>query len=339
MSLGQPEYIHTLWLFLPTAWMFFLLTNRKTKRLEQITDPSMIKALSPHVSSHRIRSCLVLWLVGIACLLIALARPQWGEQLEQTRRHGLDIMVVLDTSKSMLAEDAQPNRLQQAQWGIEDLVQQLKGDRVGLVTFAGNAFLHCPLTIDYAAFLMILDDVYCGIIPVGGTAIAQSLRVASSSFSTGTSSDRVIILITDGEDHIGDPTSLLKDLKNEGIYVFTVGVGSRDGELIPISDRDGRRGFLKDRRGNVVKSSLDDTVLKQLALETGGAYVQSAPGDTGIDRIAREGLQDFRRDESDARIKLSRRDRFAWFVSAGMVCFVIEGMVGMGPFRQRRIRA
>ena len=212
------------------------------------------------------------------------------------------------------------------------------GDRIGLVTFAGVAFLHCPLTIDYAAFLMSLDDVYCGIIPVGGTAISQSLRVASDSFKTGTSSDRIILLITDGEDHVGDPASLLKDLKKNGIYVFSIGVGSRDGELIPISDPDGRRGYLKDRRGNVVKSSLDETVLKELARETGGAYVQSTPGDFGIDRIVREGLQDLRRDENDARITLSRPDQFAWFVGASMACFVLEGMFGMGSFRQQRIR-
>jgi Ca-activated chloride channel family protein len=238
--------------------------------------------------------------------------------------------VVIDTSKSMLAEDLKPNRLQQAKWGVRDLLRQLKGDRVGLVAFAGSSFLQCPLTIDYAALTMTLDDLYAGIIPRGGTAIEQALRVAIKSFDASRESagaDRAIVLITDGDDHEGDPLKTLDELKERGIRLYAIGVGSPEGELIPAPDPKSDAGFVKDRDGKVVKSRLHEDVLKRLALGTGGAYVRSAPGDTGLDRVFRESIDQLKRDERESRMAKVHEDRYMWLLGAAWMLLLVEAVV------------
>jgi Ca-activated chloride channel family protein len=265
--------------------------------------------------------------LAIALGMLALARPQWGFHWEEVKRRGLDIIVVLDTSKSMLAEDIKPNRLQQAKWGIRDLVYKLKGDRIGLVTFAGSSFLQCPLTIDYAAFLMTLDDVYPGIIPRGGTDIGNAIFKAIDSFEYDTQADRAIILVSDGEDHERVNGKLLETLKSRNIKVYAVGVGTQEGDLIPQVDRNGHPGFLKDQQQQVVKTALRESELSELALGTGGVYVRSAPGDFGLERIYDQGIDQLQRDEQESRMVKAYEDRFMWFLAAALAVLVIEALV------------
>ena len=333
MTWGRPDLLALLWAAPPLAALLWGLTRRQFRALERITHPEMVARLAGPISPARVRWRLALWLSAYLLLAVSLARPQWGEHLEDVRRRGLDIVVALDTSRSMLADDLKPNRLQQAKWGIRDLVNQLQGDRVGLVSFAGSAFLQCPLTIDYAAFMMTLDDVYAGIIPVGGTAIAEALRVAGKAFDRNTASDKVIILITDGENHEGDPAGIVDELRKDGIRVFAIGVGSVEGALIPLTGADGSIGFVKDHHNNTVKTALREDLLEALALGTGGVYVRAVPGNFGTDQVVREGLQNLKRDESEARIQRTRKDQFGWFVGGALACLAVEAMVGPRPRR------
>lgn len=315
-----------LWLtaLLPLLLLTGLMIRRRTKLLSRMAEQGLWSTLLPRHSAKRQRLKNVVRVLALGLAIVALSRPQWGFKWEEVKQRGLSIIVALDTSKSMLAQDIKPNRLQQAKWGVRDLLNELRGDRIGLVAFAGDAFLQCPATIDYAAFVMMLDDIYAGIVPVGGTDIFQALETSIESFEKAEESqaDKVIILISDGEGHTGDPLALLPKLKKEGIRIFAIGVGTKKGELIQTSD-----GFVKDKAGNVVKSSLNEGMLERLAFETGGFYVRSAPGDFGLERVYQQGIAELQREEREARMSKSWVERFQWFIAAALLLLLIEALI------------
>ncbi len=322
MRFAAPEFLKTLLLLIPLVALLVVLHRQRAARLARLISSKVWKTVIPGHNPKQARRRTVLRVLALFCILLALARPQWGYNMEEVKQRGLDIIVVLDTSKSMLAADIKPNRLQQAQWAVRDFVRHLKGDRIGLIAFAGSSFLQCPVTIDYAAFTMTLNDLYAGIIPRGGTAITQALKTAENSFDEESEADRVIILITDGEDHEGDPLKIVKKLKEKRIKLFSIGVGTADGELIPAADG---RGYLKDENGRVVKSTLNETLLEKLASGTGGFYVRSAPGDFGLDRIYQLGISNLQRDEQETRLAKIYKERYGWFIAAALLLLLIEG--------------
>lgn len=334
MKWGAPEVLPWLWLLVPLAWGVLALVGRRERRLRELADEAVLSTLMPNRSASLVHGRTVVWLAAVALCGVAMARPQWGFHWQEVKRRGLDIMVVLDTSRSMLAEDIKPNRLQQAKWGIRDLVRSLKGDRVGLVSFAGSSFLQCPLTSDYAAFLMTMDDVYVGIIPRGGTAIGQALETALEGFEERTDADKVIVLVTDGEDHSGSLDAVTERLKQEGIRVYAVGVGSIEGDLIPDQTDGGPSGYFKNREGNVVKSALREDAIGRLALATGGIYVRSVPGDFGLDRIVEQGLANLKRDEQDSRMVKDYEERFVW--PLGLALVLLGSEAALSDRRRRR---
>ena len=325
MKWGNFQLLVWLPLALPLAWALFALLRRRRAALAQLVDPALLGVLAPAWNPARAKSRLVLRVLALALLVLALARPQWGFRWEEVRRKGLDLVVALDTSRSMMASDIKPTRLQQAKWGIRDLLRNLRGDRVGLVPFAGSSILQCPLTIDYAAFAMTLDDVYSGIIPKGGTAIEQALRTAVAAFPADRTADRVILLITDGEDHEGDPLALLPELKEKGIRVYTIGIGTLEGEMVPAGD--GQGGYFKDRQGQIVKTALKEDVLQKLALGTGGTYVRSAPGDTGLERVFNESIANLKRTEQENRTAKIYEERFVWPIVAALLLLAWEALL------------
>ncbi len=326
MKWGQAEILYWLLLAIPLAWALFALLRRRRNALAQLIDPAMLPVLAPAWNPARAKSRLALRILALVMLVLALARPQWGFHWEDVRRKGLDLMVVLDTSRSMMASDIKPSRLQQAKWGIRDLLRNLHGDRVGLVPFAGSSLLQCPLTIDYAAFTMTLDDIYSGIIPRGGTAIEQALRTAIAGFPASSAADRVILLITDGEDHEGDPLKLLPELKEKNIRVYTIGIGTLEGEMVPAGD--GQGAYFKDRQGQIVKTVLHEDVLQKLALDTGGTYVRSAPGDTGLERVFNESINNLKRSEQETRTAKIFEERFVWPIAAAFLLLAWEALLG-----------
>ncbi|MFH0879340.1 MAG: VWA domain-containing protein [Lentisphaerota bacterium] len=339
MKWASPDLLNLLWLLIPIAWGVFYLIRRRERNLEQVAAPAILPILIPHRLIKRIRTRNLLWLAALALCFLSLARPQWGFRWEEVKRRGLDVTVVLDTSRSMLTEDIKPNRLQQAKWGIRDLIAQLKGDRLGLVTFAGSSFLQCPLTIDYSAFAMTLDDVYAGIIPKGGTAIAQALKKGIESFDQGGDADRASVLMTDGEDNEGNPLSQVDVLMKRNIRVYAIGVGTLEGELIPENTDNQQAGFLKDRSGAVVKSSLHEDVLQKLALETGGAYVRSAPGDLGLERVFKESISKLKRDERESRMAKIYDERFQWPLALALALLLLEAALREGNGKTREVAA
>ena len=326
MKWGNVQLLVWLPLAIPLAWALFALLRRRRAALAQLVDPALLGVLAPAWNPARAKSRLVLRMLALALLVLALARPQWGFHWEEVRRKGLDLMVVLDTSRSMMASDIKPTRLQQAKWGIRDLLRNLRGDRVGLVPFAGSSILQCPLTIDYAAFAMTLDDVYSGIIPRGGTAVEQALRTALAAFPADGAADRVVLLVTDGEDHEGDPLALLPELKEKGIRVYTIGIGTLEGEMVPAGDNQG--GYFKDRQGQIVKTALKEDVLQKLALGTGGTYVRSAPGDTGLERVFNESIANLKRSEQETRTAKIYEERFVWPIAAALLLLAWEALLG-----------
>ncbi len=318
---GSSNVLHLLWLLIPLTWLMFRLLCGRERKLALLADQRLLLLLLPHWNRRRARTRMWLWLLALALMLVALARPRWGFHWQEVRRKGLDIIIVLDTSRSMLTQDIKPNRMTQAKWGIKDLVNKIRGDRIGLLAFAGSSFLQCPLTMDYVAFRMTLDDIYVGIIPRGGTAIAQALRKAANAFDDKSAADRVIIMISDGEDHEGNPMDVADMLKEKKIRVFAIGVGTQAGDLVPGKDKN---QFHKNRKGEVVKSALNEQPLRDLATATDGFYVRSAPGDFGLEHVYEQGIRQLKRDDLEARMSKIFEERFAWFLGVAFLLLLLE---------------
>lgn len=229
-------------------------------------------------------------IVGILFLIFTLIEPKWGYHWEEIEKKGIDIAIAVDTSRSMLADDVKPNRLEVAKREVEDLLHVLEGDRVGLVVFAGTAFTYCPLTSDYGAFRLFLDDINTNIIPQGGTALAEAIRKGISTFEANSKNHKAIILITDGENHEDDPLKAAAKAKEQGIVIYTVGVGKKDGSYIRMKDESGQERLLKDRQGQVIKSRLDEITLNKIALETGGLYTPAYGTEWGLEKIYKDSI-------------------------------------------------
>jgi len=307
-------------------FFWFSINSRKNK-LEKIIRKDFVKELVPGISFGKLWAKAVMVTIAVFFAVTALLRPQWGYQWEEVTRKGLDILIAIDTSKSMLAEDVKPNRLERSKLAIKDLVKKLNGgDRIGLIAFAGTAFLQCPLTVDYNGFILSLNDVDTQTIPRGGTSISSAIQEATRSYEGGLKKNKILIIITDGEDHEGDPVKMAEFAKSQGITIFTIGVGTKEGELIPNLD-DGAKGFLKDRKGDVVRTSLDEATLQKIALMSGGAYVRSSISDFGLDYIYREKLSRFEKREVESKMKKRFMDRFQVPLALALFFFVIDALI------------
>lgn len=330
----HPEVLQLLWLMPIILIALFVLLKKREHKLRSLAEQSLMDVLLPKQHIRRTRARLVFTVLGLCCLVIALAGPRWGFDWQKVTGKGLDIMVVLDTSKSMLAEDIKPNRLTQAKWSVRDFIRLLKGDRVGLVAFSGGSFMQCPMTADYSSFLLMLDDLYAGIIPVGGTSIELAMESAIKGFEADGDSDKAIILISDGEDHSESLDDIIQKLKDRQIHVYAIGVGSLEGELIPERSKDGRLQFHKDKNGNVVKTALEEENLKRIALETGGMYVRSVSGDFGVETIYTDGLSTLNKGTKETKMIKKYKEKYYWFLAAALVFFVLEAVFA-GKFRRK----
>ncbi len=337
MHWGNIQLLHGLWALIPMFILFRLLWNRREQRLAQLVDREALARMLPHRDAGREWRTLLRFMIAVGLIIVALARPQWGVYWQEVEHHGLDIMVVFDTSNSMRAEDMPPNRMQQAKWAVRDLVDALDGDRIGLIAFAGEAHLICPLTSDYNAFAMSLNDMYPGIVPRGGTYFRPALELALDTLTDGRrgESDAAIVLVTDGEDHYGGLESVVQRLQNKDIPVFAVGIGTPEGDLIPMRDERGREAYLRDAAGQVVKTRLGEGLLQGLASATGGLYVRARSGDFGMDYIVEEGLAPLQRGLLDERQVRMYRERFAWFLAAALLLFMVDS-VPRGIFSRKK---
>lgn len=285
--------------------------------------PKLARGISP--VRRAIKGALVLLAVGF--LVLACARPRWGSRIEEVHRKGLDLLVGLDVSNSMLAEDIQPNRLMRAKLAINGLIDRLEGDQIGLIAFAGVAFLQCPLTVDYAAARMLLESMGPDLIPVGGTALGECIKVANQAFSSKELRYRVLVLITDGEDTTGNPEALAKEAAKQGVRIYTIGVGRTDGQPIPVRDGSGAvASYRKDARGEVVRSKLDAALLQRIANATGGRFYQATLAQDELQRILAD-IQGLERRELKARNLSHLEDRFQVFVLLALLCLAVEALI------------
>jgi len=309
--------------------------------LEKFADKSLIESIAPSMSKTRrvIKTFLVA--IGIVLMFVALARPQWGFEWQEVKRTGLDMMIAIDVSKSMLANDVKPNRLERSKFAVKDLIKKLDGDRIGLIAFAGTSFLQCPMTIDYNGFLISLDDLSTSTIPRGGTSISSAIREAMQAFSKNSSDVakekkyRVLVVITDGEDFEGDAIVAAKEAAAAGIKIYCVGVGTPEGELIPVSDSYSSKEYLLDKSGQAVKTSLNENLLKEIAISTGGSYVRATQGDFGLVLLYEKSISRLEKRDIESKMKKNYQERFQYFLGAAILLLLAEMLL---PERKRVVR-
>jgi Ca-activated chloride channel family protein len=328
---GSPEYLALLVLLPGMALAGWYARARRAAALRGFAGGHVAR-FTGQVSANRRALKLLLIYVAWTALALAAARPQWGTRLEPIVRRGADVVLVLDTSLSMAAEDVAPNRLDLARHSLGTLLERIPGDRVALVTFAGEANLACPLTIDHAALRMLLESAGVTSTPVPGTALADALRVALHAFRArpGEPDDRgrAIVVFSDGEDHSGETEPVLEELSRAGIAVHAVGCGTARGAPLPLRESSGLvAGYKKDREGRVVTSRLNEDVLERLALATGGRYFLAAPGEFEIGEIARS-LAVLSQGELGAELRTRYEERFRIPLLLGLAALIAEALVG-----------
>jgi len=325
MKFANPEWLYVLFL-IPCLLIFFIqMGKRKQKDLQKFGHPDLLQKLFS--SSSGLKGSLrrfIFFLVALLLLILALARPQWGTRMQTIKRKGLDLLIALDTSKSMLAEDIKPNRLELAKYEIAHFINNLEGDRIGFICFAGTSFVQCPLTLDYAAAKIFLKVIDTNIIPTGGTAIGEAIRKAQQTFIREERKHKVLILLTDGEDHDSEPVQAAKEAAHEGIRIYTIGLGSESGEPIPLKNENGAHiGYLKDRQGNVVMSKLDQTTLEKIALLTDGKYYHASTGEMELSKVFQD-ITDMEKKELQSKKYVQYEDRFYYFLWLALLFLILE---------------
>lgn len=330
---GKPALLlHVLWLIPAVAGVFALYRRRQRRTLGAFASPSLHSHLLKGMSSWRVKFKFVLVGLSLCFVLVALARPQFDFHWEEVTREGIDIVIALDTSRSMLATDMKPSRLERAKREVRDLVRKLDregGDRIALVAFAGTAFVQCPLTLDYGYFLQVLRQIDSSIIPMGGTNLTTAFDRAIEAFENKERQHKAIVLVTDGEDTTADPEQVAEVAAKYGIRVFTVGIGDPQGAPIPILDERGRRSYVKHEDKTVI-SKLDEETLLRIGGSTGGAYVKLSSVGGELGKVYDEYLAALERKElKSQRVKVYEE----WFQAPLFAAFILlcaEMLVGRG---------
>jgi len=318
---------------IPAVALFFAWAARQRRRaLDAFVAASLQPAVAPDLDPRRRRIRATLRTIAIGLVIVALGAPMWGFRWEEVKREGIDLVIAIDTSRSMLANDVKPNRLERAKLAVRDLLTQLDGDRVALIAFAGTAFTQCPLTLDYGAFAESLDATEVGIIPKGGTAIATAIETALNTFEGRQGKHQALIVITDGEDHDGAIDEAIKRASERGVKIYTVGFGTQDGELIPGESG----GFLKDRSGQVVKSRLDEETLKKIAVETGGAYMHAGGTTFGLAELYRDYIATMEKRELASTLERRYEHRYQIPLALAFLLLLAERLIGDRRVDRRR---
>ena len=319
---AQAQYLALL-LLIPFFFLIFALVLKlRQRRIRKFGDENLVNQLMPSYAKSKAWVRLSLFAVGFFFFVIGLSRPQIGAKLKEHETKGAEIMIALDVSNSMLAEDYSPNRLERAKLAISRLVDKLRDDRIGLIVFAGNSFVQLPITTDYVSAKMFLNSISTESVPVQGTAIGEAINTSIRSFSAQSEKSRAVIVITDGENHEDDPVAAAKQAAEMGIRVFTIGVGSPEGKPIPM---DGE--LLKDKDGNIVVTRLDENVLQEVAAAGNGVYVRAGNSEFGLNPI----IDDIKKmeDEKYSSIVFEEYDeQFMYFLAIALFFFVLEMLVG-----------
>jgi len=328
MTFANPQAWHLLWLLPLIAAGLHLFFDHRRKVMSRFAQAHLVDELAQGFSLKLYRIKAICIMAAFVFIVAAMARPQWGYTIRPVKRHGLDIMVAIDVSKSMLTQDVQPSRLERTKLAVKDLIMKLNGsDHIGLIAFAGDAMVMCPLTYDYNGFLLSLDDLSTDSIPRPGTNISEAIDESVKAYQGMTDSDKAVILVTDGEDQEGDAVQAARRAHEKGVRIFTVGVGTREGDLIQVANADGQRSFLKDADGNVVKSHLNENLLQQIAYVTGGAYVRSGGAEFGLDYLYDRQLSKLKKHDAEEKMARQYDERFQWPLTVAFILLLAETLI------------
>lgn len=327
-----------LWLLLavPVGLALFALAARTQGASRRAWAGSLYARLASGLDQGRERLRVAFFWLGWCFVVLALARPQWGGEIVMSKRQGIDLVIALDVSTSMLAEDMRPNRLAAAKRAIGDLIARMGGDRLGLVAFAGDALTLCPLTLDHGTVLLLLDSMGPTSVSTPGTNVGAALRRARETFVKKETKYKALVLVTDGESHEGDVIREAEEAAKEGIIVYAIGIGSPDGQPIPERDENGAvLGFKKDRSGRTVNSRLDEETLRRIAAATNGRYYRSTPQAVEMAGVLQE-LEGLEKKELEGLLATHFEERYQWPLALAALVLAIEMLI---PNRRREAQA
>lgn len=332
MSFARPEMLWMLALTVPLlSWFLWWGWRKRQTLIRQFVQSRLLAQLTVGVSRGRQKLRLLLLVAAVALILLALARPLYGFVWQEVHQRGLDIVVAIDTSRSMLAEDLPPNRITRAKYAALDLMSAAKSDRLALEVFAGTAFLQCPLTVDQNAFIDSVNTIKVGIIPRGGTDLGQAIKTALTAFKTGEDNFRVLVLLTDGGDLTGDALAEARVAKKHGLRIYPIGVGTAAGGRIRLHEKDGTTRFVVDAQGHPVVAKLESGLLRQIASVTGGEYLPLQGANT-MERLYSKWLAPLPKTELSSRLLQQYDERFQWPLGAAILLLIAELFV---PERKR----
>ena len=317
--------------------IFWLMVRWKKRALKTFGDISVINQLIPYVSKGRPVLKFILLLFALGFIILGLANPQLGSKMEEVKREGVDLMIALDVSNSMLAEDIKPNRLERSKQAISKLIDKLHNDRIGLIVFGGEAYVQLPITTDYSAAKMFLSTISTDIVPTQGTAIGEAIKLSVKSFGSdydnpeysgqnlqqSTQKNKAIIIITDGENHEDDAIEEAKNAAEKGMIVHTIGMGLAKGAPIPVYYRGRQTGFKKDRNGNTIITKLNEAMLQQIASSGNGVYIRANNVQTGLNALFTE-LNKMEKVKFGSKIFTDYEDRFQYPIAIALFLLILE---------------
>jgi Ca-activated chloride channel homolog len=330
---ANPVFLYLL-LLLPVLILLYIINElRKRKALKRLGDVTLVSSLVPEMSTVRPAIKFILQLIAVSAGIIMLSRPQFGSKIEDVKKQGVEVIIALDVSNSMLAEDIQPDRLTRAKQAISRLVDNLDNDKIGLIIFAGDAYIQIPVTTDYISAKMFLSSINPNMVPKQGTAIGAAIDLGIRSFSPGEGKSKAMIIITDGENHEDDPVKAAEEASKAGIVIHTLGIGSTEGVPIPMINN-GKRDYLKDADGNTVVTKLDEEILKKIALSTNGNYVRASNSNIGLDEIF-NGIKKMKKQDLESTMYTEYNDQFQIF--AAIALFLLLGDFIIMERKNRRL--
>jgi len=327
MNFAKPEYLLALFIIPAVGLLMFWANKKRRQSLGKLGESSLLRKLTTSINWRGRRWRNALLLLSLTLFIIALARPQWGSEVREIDQEGLQVMVALDVSQSMLAQDIKPTRLDRAKLEIADLMRQLEGDEVGLVLFSGASFIQVPLTSDYYTALSYLDNANPNVISRPGTVIGDAIRTSAGGFDPNLSSQKVLVVMTDGEDHETDPLAAAKEVAGEDVLIFTIGFGTPEGEPIPVTDENGAVvDYKRDQNGEVVLSKLDEGTLQSIAQTGNGQYYRASADGSELQSLLSE-IDNLQKDQLQSRFETRQIERYQIFLAIALVLFVVSELI------------
>ncbi|MFH0736551.1 MAG: VWA domain-containing protein [bacterium] len=324
---GHTEYLYILYLIPIIIGLFWYILRKNKKQLNDFAEKSLHETIIPKLSYKKFILKFSVYLLAFILAILSLASPQIGARLAEVKQTGIDVFILLDVSKSMLAEDIRPSRLEKAKFEITRLIQKLRGDRIGLIIFSGQAYVQFPLTTDYAAANLFLNAIDENSVPQQGTAIAASLTMALNSFREDAKTEKAIIVISDGEDHEGDIDAAIDDANKKNVKIYTIGLGSPTGAPIPVYAQNGSQSdYKRDREGNIVITKLDETILQELAEKGNGKYFRGSNTEDELELIYNE-LAKIEKTEFGTTKIVDYEDRYYFLLIPALLLLLIEGFI------------